>query len=201
MQKRYERKGKIAMKSVARLLLSTTATVCLLVSPALATGTGHDHGSMPGMSDEMANMMTKMDRQMGDTSSFGHKGESSKATRTIGIEASEIMFNMTALKVGAGETVRFVVSNKGEQPHEFTIGDGTYQELARQMMTHMTEMGMDASSSEHTALHESAGNTVTLGVGETKEIVWTFTKAGAFEFSCNIPGHSEVGMKGAIEVN
>lgn len=201
MQKRYERKGKIAMKSVARLLLSTTATVCLLVSSALATGTGHDHGSMPGMSDEMASMMTGMDRQMGDTSAFGHKDEPSKATRTIDIEASEIMFNKTALEVSAGETVRFVVSNKGEQPHEFTIGDGAYQELARQMMTHMTGMGMDASSAEHATIHASAGNTVTLDAGETKEIVWTFTKAGAFEFSCNIPGHSEAGMKGTIAVN
>jgi len=189
------------MKSIIRSSLPAAAIVCLLAGPALAAGTGHDHGSTPGMSGDMASMMTVMDRQMGDTSAFGHKGESSKATRTIDIEASEIMFNMTALEVSAGETVRFVVSNKGEQPHEFTIGDGTYQELARRMMTHMTEMGLDASSSEHTALHESAGNTVTLGVGETKEIVWTFTKAGTFEFSCNIPGHSEVGMKGAIAVN
>lgn len=189
------------MKSVIRSSLSTTAIICLLVSPALATGTGHDHGSMPGMSDEMTSVMAKMDRQMADTSAFGHKGESSKATRTIDIEASEIMFNVTALEVSAGETVRFVISNKGEQPHEFTIGDDAYQELARRMMTHMTEMGMDASSTEHAALHESAGNTVTLDVGETKEIVWTFTKAGAFEFSCNIPGHSEVGMKGAVAVN
>lgn len=189
------------MKSVIRSSLSATAIVCLLAGPALAAGTGHDHGSMPGMSDDMAGMMADMDSRMADTAAFGRKGEAAKVTRTIDIEASEIMFNTTALEFSAGETVRFVVSNKGDQPHEFTIGDGAYQELARQMMTHMTGMGMDASSAEHATIHASAGNTVTLDVGETKEIVWTFTKAGAFEFSCNIPGHSEAGMKGTITVN
>jgi len=182
------------MKSVIRWSLSATAIVYFLAGPALAAGTGHDHGSMPGM-------MADMDSRMADTAAFGRKGEAARVTRTIGIEASEIMFNTTALEFSAGETVRFVVSNKGDQPHEFTIGDGAYQELARQMMTHMTGMGMDASSAEHATIHASAGNTVTLDVGETKEIVWTFTKAGAFEFSCNMPGHSEAGMKGTIAVN
>ena len=189
------------MKSIIRSSLPAAAIVCLLAGPALAAGTGHDHGSTPGMSGDMAGMMADMDSQMADTAAFGRKGDAEKVTRTIDIEASEIMFNMTALEFSAGETVRFVVANKGEQPHEFTIGDGAYQELARQMMTHMTGMGMDASSAEHATIHASAGNTVTLDVGETKEIVWTFTKAGTFEFSCNIPGHSEVGMKGAIAVN
>lgn len=189
------------MKSGVRSSLLTTAIVCLLAGPAFAAGTGHDHGSMSGMPDGMAHRMAEMDGQMADTAAFGRKGDASKAGRTVEIEASDIMFNVTSLEFSAGETVRFIVSNKGDQPHEFTIGDGAYQDLARRMMTHMTEMGMDASSAEHAALHESAGNTVTLGVGETKEIVWTFTEAGAFEFSCNIPGHSEAGMKGAIAVN
>ncbi len=188
------------MKSTIRASLSMTAIVCLLTGPALAAGTGHDHGSMPGMSDDMASMMADMDRQMADTAAFGRKGEAAKAARTIEIEASEIMFNATALEFKVGETVRFIVSNKGEQPHEFTIGDNAYQELARRMMTHMMEMGTDPSSPEHAAMHADGGNTVTLAAGETKALIWTFTKAGTFEFSCNVPGHSEVGMKGTITV-
>jgi uncharacterized cupredoxin-like copper-binding protein len=173
----------------------------LLTGPVIAAGTGHDHGSMPGMTGDMTDMMGEMDRQMADTSAFGHKDSAAKATRTVEIEASDIKFDTAGLTFEAGETVRFVVVNNGEQPHEFTIGDADYQETARRMMTHMTEMGMDPVAPEHAAMHAPAGNTVTLDIGETKEIVWTFTKAGTFEFSCNIPGHSEVGMKGTIAVN
>jgi hypothetical protein len=36
--------------------------------------------------------------------------------------------------------------------------------------------------------------------GETKELVWQFTKPGSFEFACNIPGHAEAGMAGTITV-
>ncbi|NGX99358.1 MAG: hypothetical protein G4V63_30425, partial [Candidatus Afipia apatlaquensis] len=32
------------------------------------------------------------------------------------------------------------------------------------------------------------------------EIVWKFTKAGQFEYSCLIPGHREAGMVGTIIV-
>jgi uncharacterized cupredoxin-like copper-binding protein len=32
------------------------------------------------------------------------------------------------------------------------------------------------------------------------EIVWKFTKRGAFEYACLIPGHREAGMHGTIDV-
>jgi uncharacterized cupredoxin-like copper-binding protein len=32
------------------------------------------------------------------------------------------------------------------------------------------------------------------------EIVWAFTSVGKFEFACLIPGHFELGMKGALTV-
>ena len=167
-----------------------------LTSPALASGSGHTHDAqhdMPGMKE--------MDAKLADTAAFGAKGESGQATQTIRIEASEIKFDVETLNVRVGETVRFVLTNKGEQPHELTIGDTAYQDVARQMMTHMAEMGMDLASPEHAAMHADAGNTVIVREGETKELVWTFSKAGTFEFSCNMPGHSEVGMKGTIVVN
>ena len=43
-------------------------------------------------------------------------------------------------------------------------------------------------------------NSVLLEPGESKELVWTFTKAGSLEFACNLPGHYEVGMMGKIVV-
>ncbi|MEP9370042.1 plastocyanin/azurin family copper-binding protein, partial [Xanthobacter sp. VNH20] len=35
---------------------------------------------------------------------------------------------------------------------------------------------------------------------KSAEIVWKFTKAGEFDFSCLIPGHRESGMFGTIVV-
>ncbi|HAJ46131.1 MAG TPA: copper-binding protein, partial [Alphaproteobacteria bacterium] len=104
------------------------------------------------------------------------------------------------IDVKVGETIKFVLVNKGEQAHELTVGDAAYHDNARQMMTMMTEMGMDPSSPEHAAMHAGAGNTAIAQPGQSKEVVWTFSKPGNFEFSCNMIGHSEAGMKGAISV-
>lgn len=192
------------LKHSIRKSFLVAAVMGLMASPAIAAqdhGHGSAHGAGHGMSRDMAEMMKEMDRQMADTSAFGRKGEVSKVTRTVNIEASEIRFDTAKLDFKVGETIRFVIVNNGEQPHEFTIGDATHKETAREMMRHMIEMGMDPVATEHAAMHASAGNTVTLDAGETKELVWTFTEAGSFEFSCNLIGHSEVGMKGGIVVN
>ena len=36
--------------------------------------------------------------------------------------------------------------------------------------------------------------------GKTGEIVWTFNRAGEFEFACLIAGHYQGGMVGTIKV-
>jgi uncharacterized cupredoxin-like copper-binding protein len=36
--------------------------------------------------------------------------------------------------------------------------------------------------------------------GKTGEIVWTFNKAGNFDFACLIAGHYQAGMVGKITV-
>ena len=187
------------MTRVSTIALAALGLI-LLASPSFAAGSGHEHGDKAAAPHNMPGM-EKFDTKLADTAAFGKKGDPARVTRTLAIEAIEIAFSIEAIEVKAGETIRFVLTNKGEQPHELTIGDEPYQEVAREMMTHMAEMGMDLASAEHTAQHASAGNTVVVPVGETKEIVWTFSKPGRFEFSCNMPGHAEVGMKGPIAVN
>ena len=43
-------------------------------------------------------------------------------------------------------------------------------------------------------------NAKRLAPKKTGEIIWAFTKAGEFDFSCLIPGHREAGMTGKIIV-
>jgi len=37
--------------------------------------------------------------------------------------------------------------------------------------------------------------------GKTGEIVWTFNRAGDFDFACLIPGHYQAGMVGKVSVS
>lgn len=127
------------------------------------------------------------------SAAYGEPGDATKADRTVTIEATEIAFNVKELAFRKGETVRFVFVNKGEQPHEFTIADAAEMAAHRQMMQDMAGMSMESMG------HKSP-NTVSTEPGETKELVWTFTQAGEFQFACNYPGHAEVGMEGKIIV-
>jgi uncharacterized cupredoxin-like copper-binding protein len=122
---------------------------------------------------------------------YGKPGDPKKVSRTVTIVGRDIAYDARALTFKTGETVRFIFVNRGEQPHEFTIGDKAEQEEHRRAMAEMSDMA---------DMDHSDGNSVSTEAGETKELVWTFTKPGAFEFACNYPGHAEAGMVGTITV-
>jgi uncharacterized cupredoxin-like copper-binding protein len=130
--------------------------------------------------------------------SFGTPGKASQVSRTVRVEAQDIKYNIASLDVRAGETIRFVVVNKGESEHDFTIGDAATQKAHRAEMAKMMEHGtMDHGPM---GMHHDDPNAVFLKPGETKELIWTFTRPGTFEFACNVPGHYEAGMRGRITV-
>lgn len=184
-------------------LVTAIAAAALSLSAFAADGhKGHGHGGhdMSAMSPEMKAKHDAMEVKMRDTQAFGVKGDPKKATRTVVVDAMDISFGVKSLDVKLGETVKFTLVNKGQLAHELTIGDAAYQSTAREMMTMMTEMGMDPSSPEHAKMHADMANTVIALPGETKILAWTFSKPGSFVFSCNMIGHAEAGMSGAITV-
>lgn len=154
------------MKFIAILL----STICLTI------------GAAPAFAD--------MAMHHAEAAAFGHPGDAKKVDRTITITATEIEFDVKDITVKAGETVRFVLINKGEQPHELSIGSADEMAEHRQMMGEM-----DMSEMQH-----DEGNSISTEPGETKELIWQFGKAGAYEFSCNYPGHTESGMAGPLVV-
>lgn len=125
---------------------------------------------------------------------WGVRGDPAKVSRTVTIAATEIKFNVTRLTFKRGETVRFVFVNKGEQPHEFMIADAAEQQEHRKMMSEMSGSSMPTGS------NDDEGNVVGAKPGETKELIWRFTKRGTFQFACNYIGHAEAGMIGTINV-
>ncbi len=125
---------------------------------------------------------------------WGVRGNAAKVTRTITIVATEIKFNMKLLTFKKNQTIRFVFVNNGEQPHEFMIANSAEQAEHRKMMSQMVGMNMAAVH------HDVEGNVVDAKPGETRALVWKFSKKGRFEFACNYVGHAEAGMKGTINV-
>lgn len=121
---------------------------------------------------------------------FGHPGKAAQVNRTIKITALDIRFDNIRLHVRAGETVRFIVTNKGQLVHEFIIGDAREQAEHEQEMQKMAAMNMPDEP-----------NGITLKPGQTKTLIWTFGQKGEVEFACHVPGHFAAGMVGKIIVN
>ena len=120
---------------------------------------------------------------------WGIAGDPKKATRTIEIRMTDDMrFAPNQLQIKLGETVRLVAVNAGKVLHEIVIG--TPQELK----THAEMM------KKHPGMEHDEPYMAHVDPGQKGAIVWTFNRAGSFEFACLIPGHFEAGMIGRITV-
>jgi uncharacterized cupredoxin-like copper-binding protein len=121
----------------------------------------------------------------------GTRADADAATRTLEVTALDtLVFEPATIRVGAGETVTFVVTNAGKSVHEFTLGDAAMQREHAQAMAHIPA-GM---------AHEFP-NAITLQPGETKRLTWRFADAGRLEFACHVKGHYQGGMRGPITVS
>ena len=120
---------------------------------------------------------------------WGIAGDAATARRTITVRMDDRMrFTPSHIEVREGETVRIRAENKGQVLHELVIG--TPQELAQHAEMMKKYPGMEHD--EPYMIHVPAGR--------RGEIVWTFNRAGSFEFACLIAGHFDAGMKGTITV-
>lgn len=123
-------------------------------------------------------------------STVGKPSDASHATKTIKVDLLDSMkFDFhNKMTINKGDVVRFVVTNKGEMNHEFSIGSEKEQKAHLEMMKQMPDM-----------VHND-GNTITVKPGETKELTWKFTTKDTVVFACNIPGHFEAGMQHTVVI-
>ncbi len=140
---------------------------------------------------------------------FGQPAAADKATRTVEVTLQDIAFAPKSLDVKAGETVRFVLVNKGKLLHEFNLGDAAMHAAHQKEMLQMQASGMltstgmgnvDHSAMGHGAMKHDDPNSVLVEPGKTAELTWTFTQATGLEFACNLPGHYQAGMVGKLTV-
>ena len=146
------------------------------------------------------------------TYEFGQPASAAKATRSVEVVLGDMSFNPKTIDVKAGETVRFVLVNKGQLLHEFNLGDAAMHTRHQQEMLQMQENGMltptgmkemdhSAMAGMGHAMQHDDPNSVLVAPGKTAELTWTFTKATNIEFACNIPGHYQAGMVGKLTVS
>lgn len=152
----------------------------------------------------------------GSHAEIGQPAAAASATRTVNIEMTDLAFSPKTLEVKAGETVRFVLVNKGQLLHEFNLGDAAMhaehqkEMLKMQQSGAMTTTGMDHAGMDHGAMGQGsmpmAGmthddpNSVLVEPGKTAELTWTFSGTRDLEFACNVPGHYQAGMVGTLKV-
>ena len=154
----------------------------LIICPMLFPTGAHAHGDKHGAS-------AKIDYSKAEQMPFGVAADPKKAARTMHIEmADTLRFTPSEVIVKRGETVRFVVTNKGKLMHEMVLGTMDDLKKHSELMRKHPGMEHDEPYMAHVA------------PSKTGEMGWRFSKAGTFYFGCLVPGHFEAGMIGKVVV-
>ncbi len=120
---------------------------------------------------------------------WGIAGEAKMVKRTIEITMLDTMrFSPDKIDIKQGETVKFVVKNSGQVMHEFVIGTKKENDEHAALMVKFPNMEHSEPYMAHVVPKKSG------------DIIWTFNKAGEFDFACLIAGHYQAGMVGKITV-
>ena len=102
--------------------------------------------------------------------------------------SDNMRFTPDKIEVKQGETVRISLKNSGKILHEMVIGTKNELDEHAALMLKFPMMEHDEPYMAH------------VPPGKTGEIIWTFNKAGEFDFACLIAGHYQAGMVGKILV-
>ena len=120
---------------------------------------------------------------------WGIAGDAKSVTRTVTLAMDDNMrFTPDKLSFRQGETVRFVIRNKGKLLHELVIGTKKELDEHAAMMQKFPAMEHDEPYMAH------------VSAGKTGGLIWTFNRPGEFDFACLIAGHYQAGMVGKISV-
>lgn len=141
----------------------------------------------------------------------GEPGKASQVTRTINVTMYDNYYEPEEITLKEGETVKFIVSNKGELVHEFNIGTPEahmahapeMQMMVDHGVLHADRIDLEAAKAMQASMghgmHDEP-NSVLLEPGQTGEIIWKFPSHVVIEFACNVPGHYDAGMAGEINL-
>ena len=161
----------------------TVLTVLVLIAVASAP-VAYAHGKKAENDNHAANMEVVKEQKP-----WGIAGDADQVSRTIDVSMMDSMkFVPATLKIKQGETIRFIAKNDGQVLHEFVLGTTETNDQHAKLMIKFPGMEHDEPYMAH------------VGAGDQGEIIWTFNRAGNFDFACLIAGHYQAGMRGTIIV-
>lgn len=195
-QSLFSRVSSITLVAIAFLSISSSLA---FASASHNEGKSEKHAEMHG-GEHAAKM------------SIGEPGAADEVSRTIVITMQDNLFDPESILVSEGETIRFVIKNEGEFVHEFNIGTAAMHAGHQKEMMMMMEHGvLEADKINHHMMKMDMGNgktmehndpnSVLLEPSKTAEVIWKFSKIAELEFACNVPGHYDSGMMGAVRFN
>ena len=169
------------MTTITHWATAAIAALSLATGPAIAHGDA-DHAKKTGPVHQARKTQQTQ-------TAWGIAGDAKAARRTIEVTMTDNMrFTPDRLQVEQGETVRIVLKNNGAVLHEFVLGSKAELDKHAVLMARFPTMEHDEPYMAH------------VPPGKTGEIVWTFNRAGGFDFACLIAGHYQAGMVGKVTV-
>ena len=145
----------------------------------------------------------------GSMNAIGTKGKASDVNKVIVVNMHDNYYEPSKIEIKKGETVKFVVKNKGELVHEFNIATKEMHlkhqpEMMKMVVNEIIVGGKidknkmkEMSKTDHSMSH-SHSNSVLLEPNQSAELIWKFNNDASLEVACNIPGHYESGMVAKI---
>jgi uncharacterized cupredoxin-like copper-binding protein len=179
--------GELSMKKNRMF----AAAIAMAIATASQSHAGGVHGSSHG-------------------ATAGEQGKLSDVSKTIQIDMYDNYYEPENIDVKKGETIRFVINNKGMLVHEFNIGTPEMHEGHQEEMLMMIQHGiiqggklnrdlMEMDMGNGQTMKHDDPNSALLAPGETAEMIWKFSDDGNIEYACNVPGHYPAGMYGAFK--
>lgn len=168
----------ISFCTAAALILGSASALAADHAHSAASTEAHAHAHSHGAAHSAATQQP-----------WGIAAKSAAKARTITIGMTDDMrFSPAAIQVKLGETIRFKVENRGQVMHEIVLGTAqSLDEHAKMMLAH-PDMAHGEAHMAHVA------------PGQSADLLWTFNRAGNFDFACLIAGHFQAGMRGTLTV-
>ena len=147
----------------------------------------------------------------GSMKMIGTQGNKDSVDRTIKVSMYDNYYQPNKFKIKKGETIKFIVQNKGELVHEFNIATKEmhlkHQPEMQMMVEHeilladkIDKKKMMEMAKKNPSMAHKHSNSVLLSPGESAELIWKFNNSVDLEAACNVPGHYEVGMEAKIDI-
>lgn len=120
-------------------------------------------------------------------------GAAPPATRDVSVSISGMRFVPDHFEVHVGETIRFLVANPTDIPHELYIGS-----MDEQLAHHMEVTNL--TGSQQVRAMQQTGYGIYLMAHDSGQFIYHFSTAGQIKIGCHVPGHWEAGMMATVDV-